>query len=98
MHRTRAWKLGTVALWLLGALAVSSPLLSRRASAADVVRGLVLGGGAPIAQSTVTLWAASGGPPTQLALTQTGPDGRFELPFDRAGGADTILYLVAMGG
>ena len=40
------------------------------AFAADI-KGQVLGGGAPIAQSTVTLWAASAGPPKQLAQTKT---------------------------
>ena len=42
------------------ALFFSGMLLAVEASAADV-KGQVLGGGAPIAQSTVTLWAASSG-------------------------------------
>ena len=57
----------------------------------------MLGGGAPIAQSTVTLWAASAGEPKQLAETKTDNEGRFEL---RSSGAsvDSSLYLVATGG
>jgi hypothetical protein len=42
------------------------------------VSGRVLGAGAPIADSTVTLWAASPGDPQQLEQTRTGADGRFE--------------------
>ncbi len=98
IHSARAWKLGTVAVLLLVALIAASPLLGRRAAAADTVQGQVLGGGVPISQSTVTLWAATAGPPAQLARTQTGADGRFELPIDRAGSNDAVLYLVATGG
>jgi hypothetical protein len=35
-------------------------------AAADTIKGQVLGGGQPISSSTVTLWAASAGAPTQL--------------------------------
>ena len=68
------------------------------ASAADSVKGQVLGGGAPIAKSTVTLWAASASAPKQLAQTQTGADGRFALRAGGAPGKDAVLYLVAKGG
>jgi hypothetical protein len=79
---------------VLGVFSVSfgGPVL-----AADSLKGQVLGGGAPIANSTVTLWAASAGTPKQLGQTRTSGDGRFELP----GGVTakgTILYLVAKGG
>jgi len=62
------------------------------------LKGQVLGAGAPIANSTVTLWAAGEGAPTQLTQTQTGDDGRFELRADGAPGNDAVLYLVATGG
>jgi hypothetical protein len=67
------------------------------ALAADSIKGQVLGGGAPIAKSTVTLWAASAAAPKQLAQAQTNADGRFQV---RAKGApsDAVYYLVANGG
>jgi hypothetical protein len=64
-------------------------------TAADSINGRVLGGGAPIANSKVTLWAASTGAPTQLAQASTGTDGRFTM---NAEGASGSLYLVAKGG
>ncbi len=60
-------------------LIVSSVLLAEAAYAADTIKGQVLGGGAPIAQSTVTLWEASAGAPKQLAQTKTDNEGRFEI-------------------
>jgi len=39
------------------------------------IRGEVTGAGAPIANSTVTLWAANDGAPRQLGQAQTGNDG-----------------------
>jgi hypothetical protein len=67
------------------------------AFAADSIKGQVLGGGAAIAKSTVTLWAASASAPKQLAQTKTDNEGRFEV---QAAGApeDSSLYLLAMGG
>ena len=62
------------------------------------VVGLVLGGGAPIANSTVTLWAASAGEPKQVGQTQTSADGRFELRLAGSSDKDTSLYLVAKSG
>jgi hypothetical protein len=86
------------------AIAFASILAAVPASATDL-KGHVLGAGAPIANSTVTLWAASAGEPKQLAQTKSGSDGRFELGLDRIGvrieeviGKDVILYLVAKGG
>jgi len=72
-------------------------ILADSAFAADSIKGQVLGGGAPIAKSTVTLWEASANAPRQLAQTKTNADGRFEV---RTKGAhsDAILYLVANGG
>src|ERR1700691_2053379 len=65
-------------------------------SAADTIEGTVIGAGAPIIKSTVTLWAATADEPKQLAQTQTGDDGRFTLSGE--GSRDSILYLVAKGG
>jgi hypothetical protein len=68
-------------------------------SAADVrIEGQVQAGGSPIANSTVTLWAATTGDPKQLAQTQAGSDGQFQLGTDETLGADVSLYLVAKGG
>ena len=63
---------------LVGVLTICV-LLTGAAAAADSVKGQVLGGGAPIAQSTVTLWAASADAPKQLAQTKTDNEGRFEV-------------------
>src|SRR5262249_22711077 len=78
--------------------AISSLLLGGLAYGADSISGRVLGAGAPIASSTVTLWAASASDPKQLAQTRTGPDGRFSLPAPGTAGKDSSLYLVAQGG
>ena len=78
-------------------LVASCLLLRGRASAGDSIRGQVLGGGAPIAQSTVTLWAASAVAPKQLAQTETDNNGRFEVR-NASAPADSSLYLVATGG
>jgi hypothetical protein len=66
------------------------------AFAADI-KGQVLGGGAPIAKSTVTLWEASAGAPKQLDQTKTSGDGRFQVRTKGAHG-DAILYLIDSGG
>ena len=68
------------------------------AAAAVHIEGEVQAGGGPLANSTVTLWEASAGDPKQLAQTQTGSDGRFELGIDEASAAEVSLYLVAKGG
>jgi hypothetical protein len=62
------------------------------------IEGQVLGGGAPIAKSTVTLWSAGADAPRQLGQAQTGDDGRFTLSFQRPSGPEGISYLVAKGG
>ena len=59
-------------------LVLSSLFLAKQALADENFKGHVLGGGAPIAKSTVTLWEASAGAPKQLAQTKTDDDGRFE--------------------
>jgi hypothetical protein len=84
---------------LLGLLALNGAITASVVPAsAQSMRGQVLGAGAPIAEATVTLWAASTGAPARLAQTRTGADGRFALdaPGERAKGA--TLYLIAKGG
>src|SRR5215469_3874769 len=61
------------------------------------IQGQVLGGGAPIANSKVTLYAATAGEPKQLAQAKTDNEGRFEVPATGAP-ADSSLYLLAFGG
>lgn len=82
---------------LVSLLAATGILLAGSAFAADSLKGQVFGGGAPIAHSTVTLWAASAGAPKPLATTKTGADGRFSLNAAGAG-KDVSLYLIARGG
>jgi hypothetical protein len=79
----------------LGAFATIGLLASATAFAADPIKGRVLGAGAPIVGSTVTLWAAGAGAPTQLAQTRSNAEGGFELSADGKG-AD--VYVVATGG
>ncbi len=57
----------------------------------------MLGGGAPIAQSTVTSWAATADAPKQLGETKTDNEGRFELS-SKGTPVGSSLYLVATGG
>src|SRR5262245_33243223 len=57
----------------------------------------VLGGGAPIANATVTLFAASAGNPQQLGQARTGADGRFSISTPSVP-SGSILYLAAQGG
>ena len=79
-------------------LALSGLFLLAPAYSADNINGQVLGGGAPIANSMVTLWAASAGAPKQLAQARTDADGRFAMSVTSARGADSSLYLVAQRG
>ena len=81
----------------LTGLPLLSALLIGRALAEETIKGQVLGAGAPIVKSTVTLWGANAGVPKQLAQTKTDGDGRFEI---RSGGAhnNTSLYILATGG
>src|SRR5262245_16695976 len=64
---------------------------------AGTIAGRVLGAGAPVASSTVTLWAGTSGEPKQLAQTKTGADGHFTLTGPTVT-RDTSLYLTARGG
>ena len=80
---------------ILTAIVASYVFFATLAFAADI-KGQVLGAGVPITQSTVTLLAASAGPPKQLAQTKTDRDGQFVIR--STGAPDSSLYLVATGG
>jgi hypothetical protein len=67
------------------------------AATADALEGKVLGGGQPITNSTVTLWAAGEGAPQQLGQARTGADGSFTINSTGQTGSAT-LYLIAKGG
>ena len=73
-------------------------LICNPAAAAISIEGQVQGGGAPIANSTVTLWSASASAPSQLAQVKTDADGRFQISIDQSPGKDVSFYLVATGG
>ena len=77
------------------AFAVFGMSISAPTFAADSISGQVVGAGAPIVGSTVTLWAEGPGAPRQLAQARTGADGRFALSAD---GNGATLYVVAKGG
>jgi hypothetical protein len=68
------------------------------AAAAVRIEGQVQAGGGPVANSTVTLWAASANAPRRLAQAQSSADGRFLIRTEQSPGGDTSLYLVATGG
>ena len=81
----------------LGLLVVSLLCGEGSAFAADVIEGRVLGGGLPIANSIVTLWAATADAPRQLAQAKTNESGGFEISASETQ-SDAQLYLVATGG
>ena len=81
----------------LAGVVLSSLLLVVRASADEAIKGQVLGGGAPIANSKVILYAATAVEPKQLAQTKTDNEGRFEVRTTGAP-ADSSFYLLAFGG
>src|ERR1700690_2343592 len=59
--------------------------------------GSVQGAGKPITGSTVTLYAAGSGAPTQLSQGKTDDNGAFNLDAGQAP-AESVLYVVAKGG
>jgi hypothetical protein len=83
---------------LRAALAVSALLFAVSAVAAATIEGRVIGGGAPIVNSTVTLWSASAGAPEQLAQTHSSHDGQFTLRFHVPSNSLRILDIIAKGG
>jgi len=88
---------GKVFLKVFLAFVVAGLLAAPPADAASVT-GRVLGGGAPVARSTVTLWAATASTPVQLGRAATGTDGRFTINSAAAPAKDASLYLIAKGG
>ncbi len=82
---------------IVNSFALASALAAGQA-AADGISGRVLGGGAPIANSTVTLWTATAGAPAELGQAKTGADGNFSLNATVAPATNASLYLVAQGG
>ena len=84
--------------WLVSILLTGSMLsCGAGVAAAQTLNGKVLGGGQPITNSTVTLWAAGEGAPQQLGQARTGSDGSFTLSSTAPAG-DASLYLIAKGG
>jgi hypothetical protein len=89
---------GCIRFYMVLVLAFSVGLITNPSCAADHVTGQVLGGGAPIARCTVTLWEASANAPKKLAETKTNERGQFDIRSTETRGSDTSLYLVATGG
>ena len=87
-----------IRLKLVGVLSLAILSLASSAVAAEHFSGRVLGAGAPIANSTVTLWEASSSEPKKLAEAKTNGQGQFEIRSAATRGTDSILYLVATGG
>jgi hypothetical protein len=79
----------------IGAFVAFGVLSTVPTLAAGAINGQVLGAGAPIIGSTVTLWGASAEAPKQLGQARTDADGHFEINADAK---DANLYLVAQGG
>jgi hypothetical protein len=90
-----AGKSGGVAA--LTAMALFCWISGPAAAAAVRIEGQVQAGGAPVARSTVTLWAGSSNAPKRLAQAETGVDGRYVISVSRTLRA-VSLYLVATGG
>jgi streptogramin lyase len=67
-------------------------------AAAQQLVGHVYGGGGPVAESIVTLWAAGQNAPTKLSETKSGKDGAFDLNFETQKTESNVLYLIARGG
>lgn len=85
---------------LRGALvtAATGLLCALPSFAAQTMDGQVLGGGAPIGGSVVTLWGASAAQPVELAQAKTDGNGRFTMAVPPNVAPGSSLYLVAQGG
>ena len=82
---------------IVGALLCAAAFfVPSRAALADQLSGRVLVGGAPVADSAVTLWSASASAPQKLGEARTNADGQFT--FANAGPGNAIVYLLANGG
>ena len=75
----------------LAALACALAFTSSVARSADLA-GSVQGAGKPIAGSTVTLFTAGTGAPTQLAQGKTDDEGAFKLTFADGPGRQPHLH------
>ena len=83
---------------LAGALLALGAGGGAAAAAPIEIGGKVEGGRAPIAGSTVTLWAAGPDAPTQLAQVASGDDGAFRVRVEEGPAGGPSLYLTAGGG
>ena len=86
-HRTNFLAAGIIGVLALAATTARSADLS----------GSVQGANQPIVGSTVTVYAAGTGTPTQLAQGKTDDNGAFKLDVGQ-GPADSVFYVVAKGG
>jgi hypothetical protein len=77
---------------LVGALTFAAGLTH-----AVELSGNVQGAGGPISGSTVTVYAADNGAPTQLSQGQTDANGAFDLDVSPPS-AESVIYVVAKGG
>ena len=78
-------------------VALAALLIANLPAAAADLAGTVQGAKQPIAGSTVTLFAAGTGAPTQLAQGKTDDSGDFTLTYQDSS-AESVLYVVAKGG
>jgi len=75
---------------------VSVTLLSSTQSQGATITGQVLAARAPVAGSTISLWAASPGAPRELARARSSKDGGFSINVPPS--ANASLYLIAKDG
>jgi hypothetical protein len=87
-----------VATSVCGCSSVAPPSSAREvtSTAAGGLAGQVVIAGKPMANATVTLYAAGEGAPTQLAQGKTGADGNFTVD-PKSAPSDGVLYLIAKG-
>jgi streptogramin lyase len=83
---------------LLSAALAAFALLLSASTFAGTIEGRVIAGGAPIVNSTVTLWSASAAAPERLAQAHTNHDGQFTLGSRGGSSSARILYIIAEGG
>jgi sugar lactone lactonase YvrE len=84
--------------FILVAVLAAATVFGASSARAQPIDGVVQGGGGPIANATVTLWAAGQGAPRKLAETSTRDDGGFALAGVPQAADGAVLYLVAQGG
>ena len=82
---------------LLAAALVGAFVFTALHTHAADLSGSVQGAGQPIAGSTVTIYAAGSGAPTQLAQGKTDDNGAFDLDVSPPS-AESVIYVVAKGG